>query len=74
MEIMIAQVLQIVITRVKSKATGKFVGGLSGGNYNNGTITNCYYDSTVYTGAAIGTNSGTTTKIEGKTTEQYKDR
>ena len=54
------------------KATGKFVGGLSGGNYNNGTITNCYYDSTVYTGAAIGTNSGTTTKIEGKTTEQYK--
>ena len=54
------------------KATGKVVGGLSGGNYNNGTITNCYYDSTVYTGAAIGTNSGTTTKIEGKTTEQYK--
>ena len=54
------------------KATGKFVGGLSGGNYNNGTITNCYYDSTVYTGAAIGANSGTTTKIEGKTTEQYK--
>ena len=54
------------------KATGKFVGGLSGGNYNNGTITNCYYDSTVYTGAAIGANSGTTTKIDGKTTEQYK--
>ena len=54
------------------KATGKFVGGLSGGNYNNGTITNCYYDSTVYTGAAIGDDMGTTKKVEGKTTEQYK--
>jgi len=43
-----------------------------GMNLNKGTITNCYYDSTIYTGAAIGTNSGTTTKIEGKTTEQYK--
>ena len=47
-----------------------YVGGVNG--WNNGTITNCYYDSTIYTGAAIGTNSGTTTKIEGKTTEQYK--
>ena len=54
------------------KATGKFVGGLSGGNYNNGTITNCYYDSTVYTGTAIGDDMGTTEKVEGKTTEQYK--
>ena len=54
------------------KATGKFVGGLSGGNYNNGTITNCYYDSNIYTGAAIGDDKGTTTKAEGKTTEQYK--
>ncbi len=54
------------------KATGIFVGGLSGGNYNNATITNCYYDSTIYTGAAIGDNKGTTKKAEGKTTEQYK--
>ena len=54
------------------KATGKFVGGLSGGNYNNGTITNCYYDSTVYTGAAIGDDMGTTEKVKGKTTEQYR--
>ena len=52
--------------------TGSHVGGVIGMNLSNGTITNCYYDSTVYTGAAIGTNSGTTTKIEGKTTEQYK--
>ena len=54
------------------KATGKFVGGLSGGNYNNGTITNCYYDSTVYTGAAIGDDRGTTKKVEGKTTDEFK--
>ena len=54
------------------KATGKFVGGLSGGNYNNGTITNCYYDSTVYTRAAIGDDMGTTEKVKGKTTEQYR--
>ena len=52
--------------------TGSYVGGVIGMNLSNGTITNCYYDSTVYTGAAIGTNSGTTTKVEGKTTEQYK--
>ena len=52
--------------------TGSHVGGVIGMNLSNGTITNCYYDITVYTGAAIGTNSGTTTKIEGKTTEQYK--
>ena len=52
--------------------TGSHVGGVIGMNLSNGTITNCYYDSTVYTGAAIGTNSGTTTKVEGKTTEQYK--
>lgn len=56
----------------KVRATGNHVGGLSGGNYNNGTVTNCYYDSTIYTGAAIGDDKGTTTKVEGKTTEQYK--
>ena len=54
------------------RATGNFVGGLSGGNYNNGTITNCYYDSTVYTGAAIGDDRGTTKKVEGKTTDEFK--
>ena len=54
------------------KATGKFVGGLSGGNYNNGTITNCYYDSTVYTGTAIGDDMGTTKKAEGKTIDEFK--
>ena len=47
-----------------------FVGGVSGNNSR--TITNCYYDSTIYTGVAIGENLETTTKVEGKTTEQYK--
>ncbi|MBS4815328.1 MAG: hypothetical protein KH026_01850 [Clostridium sp.] len=48
------------------------VGGVSGVN-DNGTITNCYYDSTIYTGNAIGKNSsGTVTKVEGKTTDEFK--
>ena len=52
--------------------TDSYVGGVIGMNLRNGTITNCYYDSTIYTGTAIGANSGTATKVEGKTTEQYK--
>ena len=52
--------------------TGSHVGGVIGMNLSNGTITNCYYDSTVYTGTAIGDDMGTTEKVEGKTTEQYK--
>ena len=38
----------------------KNVGGVCGVN-NSGTITNCYYDRTVYSGDAVGDNSGTTT-------------
>ena len=50
----------------------KKVGGVSGYN-DNATITNCYYDSTIYTGNAMGKNSsGTVTKVEGKTTDEYK--
>ena len=52
--------------------TDSYVGGVIGRNLNKGTITNCYYDSTVYTGTAIGDDMGTTEKVEGKTTEQYK--
>lgn len=52
--------------------TGVNVGGVIGRNESNASITNCYYDSTIYTGNAIGANSGTATKVEGKTTEQYK--
>ena len=48
------------------------VGGVIGRNEFNASITNCYYDSTIYTGNAIGANRGTATKVEGKTTEQYK--
>ena len=47
-----------------------YVGGVNG--WNKGTITNCYYDSTIYTGNAIGANSGTATKVEGKTTDEFK--
>ena len=52
--------------------TGVNVGGVIGRNESNATITNCYYDSTIYTGTAIGANDGTTEKVEGKTTEQYR--
>ena len=52
--------------------TGSYVGGVIGMNLSNGTITNCYYDSTIYTGAAIGDDKGTTTKAEGKTTDEFK--
>ena len=47
-----------------------FVGGVSGNNSR--IITNCYYDSTIYTGVAIGENLETTTKVEGKTTDEFK--
>lgn len=52
--------------------TGVNIGGVIGRNESNATITNCYYDSTIYTGNAIGANDGTTEKVEGKTTEQFK--
>ena len=44
---------------------------MSGYN-DNATITNCYYDSTIYTGNAIGDDTGITTKVEGKTTDEFK--
>ena len=52
--------------------TGVNVGGVIGRNESNASITNCYYGSTIYTGNAIGANDGTTEKVEGKTTEQFK--
>ena len=57
-----------------SSVSGKerYVGGVIGRNESNATITNCYYDSAIYTGNAIGANDGTTEKVEGKTTEQFK--
>ena len=57
-----------------SSVSGKerYVGGVIGRNESNATITNCYYDSTIYTGAAIGNDMGTTEKVEGKTTDEFK--
>lgn len=57
-----------------SSVSGKerYVGGVIGRNESNATITNRYYDSAIYTGNAIGANDGTTEKVEGKTTEQFK--
>ena len=56
---------------VGSVSGSGYVGGVNG--WNNATITNCYYDSTIYTGNAIGKNSsGTVTKVEGKTIDEFK--
>lgn len=57
-----------------SSVSGKerYVGGVIGRNESNATITNCYYDSAIYTGNAIDANDGTTEKVEGKTIEQFK--
>ena len=52
--------------------TGVNVGGVIGRNESNATIKNCYYDSTIYTGTAIGYDGGTTKKVEGKTTDEFK--
>lgn len=53
-------------------ATGvdAYVGGVCGRS--GGTITNCYYDSTVYSGNAVGYNSGTVSEnVLGKTTAKF---
>ena len=51
------------------------IGGVCGSNVaeNNftATITNCYYNSEKYTGNAIGTNNGTDSNVEGKTTARF---
>ena len=48
-----------------------YVGGVCGNNSENSTITNCYYNNSVYNGEAIASDSGTSDKVEGKTTEQF---
>ena len=45
------------------------VGGVCGYNY--GKITNCYYDSNKYSGNAVGSDKGTVTGVNGKTTAQF---
>ncbi len=49
--------------------SGNYVGGVVG--ISNTTVTNCYYDNTVYSGSAIGGNGGTSTNVRGKTTAQF---
>ena len=47
------------------------VGGVCGDN-NSGTITNSYYNNSVYSGKAVGNNNnGTVSKVTGKTSEQF---
>ncbi|MGM9771461.1 MAG: GLUG motif-containing protein, partial [Segatella copri] len=52
-----------------------FIGGVCG-YFNNGTITNCYYDNINYTGNAVGYNyedRGTISEnVRGKTTDEFK--
>ena len=59
--------------------SGDNIGGICGeDNDGKGDITNCYYDSSVYTGDSIGDKyaygdiTGKYENVEGKTTEQYK--
>ena len=47
------------------------VGGVVGYIRSTSTVTNCYFNSDVYTGAAAGYNDGTVTSVEGKTTAQF---
>ncbi len=43
--------------------SSNYIGGVAGYNYSNCTITNCYFDSSVYSGSAVGVdnNSSATT-------------
>ena len=47
------------------------VGGVAGCIDQGGSVSNCYFDQTVYTGNAWGLDSGTDTDATGKTTEQF---
>ena len=50
-----------------------YAGGVCGSNGDEATIANCYFDSTVYNGEAVGNNNGGTVSanVIGKTTEQF---
>ncbi len=50
---------------------GDRVGGVVGLGISGSSVTSCYYDSDVYTGAALGGGNSTTTDTEGKTTAQF---
>ena len=58
------------IGEVTATGVDAYVGGVCGRS--GGTITNCYYDSTVYSGNAVGYNSGTVSEnVLGKTTAKF---
>ncbi|MDY4513199.1 MAG: GLUG motif-containing protein [Paludibacteraceae bacterium] len=57
---------------VGGSSSSSVVGGVCGMNNRSGTISNCYFDSEKCDKDAIGTNNGTVTNVEGKTTEQFK--
>lgn len=44
-------------------------GGIVGKNYS--TVTNCYYNSEIFSGNAIGANNGSIISSEGKTAQQF---
>ena len=46
-------------------------GGVCGVSGALSTVTNCYYDNTLYTGSAVGSSDGTVTHTEGKTTAVF---
>ncbi len=51
---------------VSLSSTSKSVGGIAG--YNDGAVSNCIYDSSVYSGSAIGDGDGTSTNNSGSAT------
>ena len=53
------------------RGTGDYIGGVNGYNHNS-SITNCYYDTSIFKGDAIGGSDGKVINVEGKTTEQFK--
>ena len=59
---------------VTSESTSQsYVGGVV--TENSGSVANCYYDSTVFSGSAIGSDKsdgGVSADVLGKTTEQFK--
>lgn len=54
------------IGNISSDATN---GGIVGGSY--GTVVNCYYNSEIFSGSAVGDNSGSVISSEGKTAQQF---
>ena len=52
----------------------KNIGGICGDNSTVRGVSNCYYDSSLYNGEAmgIGENGSTAPNVEGKTTDQFK--